>query len=339
MKHFISILTICCVTTATNDQSTTINKQLKDFPDTYDLSTPLKAGITCSYLLVNGKENLWHDASAYMIREYLPKSNAPDRIVNETKKTRMLNGTIKEVIVYKDSVACMITQIDSSFYSIRILGFEEGKWLNIAEDIGSGLENSREVFYAKAPGTLRELHRSIEVKSVSTDTSAFVSYLKQYGVEPKSFLLEALSTHPLVIYGELHRRKISWDFLTSILHDPRFTEKVGTVFVELPSYQQSEFDRFYASKALDTEILLEIMRSELYYGWWDRGEYEFLINIWKLNQTLPSNKQIKVVSVDEQPPYKLLRTAEDYKQSVASLPDRNTNMANVVEKTLQMKNR
>jgi len=330
-------LVICFVMTAVKTQPVTINKQLKDFQDTFDLSTPLNAGITCSYLIVNGKENLWRNASAYMIREYLPKSKAPDRTVNETKKTRMLNGTIKEVIVYKDSIACMITQIDSAYYSIRILVFEDGKWLNIGEDMGRGLENSREVFYAKAPNTLREHHRSIEVKSVSTDTLAFVSYVKQYGVEPKDFLLEALTTHPLVIYGELHRRKVSWDFLTSTLYDPRFTEKVGTVFVELPSYQQSEFDRFYASKELDTEILLEIMRSEQIYGWWDRGEYEFLINVWKLNQTLPSDKQIKIVSVDEQLPYKLLKTAEDFKQSEASLPDRNTNMANVVEKTLKIK--
>ena len=105
MKRFISILAICCVAIAVKAQSTTINKQLKDFPETFDLSTPLDAGITCSYLAVNGKDNLWRDASAYMIREYLPKCNAPDRTVNEIKKTRMLNATIKEVIVYRDSVA------------------------------------------------------------------------------------------------------------------------------------------------------------------------------------------------------------------------------------------
>jgi hypothetical protein len=337
MKRFISILVICCLAAAIKAQSTTINKQLKNFPDTFDLSTPLNAGITCSYLIVNGKENLWRNASAYMIREYLPKSKALDRTVNETKKTRMLNGTIKEVIVYKDSVACMITQIDSAFYSIRALGFEEGKWLNIGEDMGNGLENSREVFYAKAPSTLRRLHRSIEVKSASTDTLAFVNFLKQHGIEPKDFLLEALTTHPLVIYGELHHRKVSWDFLISILYDRRFNENVGTIFIELPSYQQSEFDRFYSSRELDTEILLEIMRSEQIYGWWDRGEFEFLKNVWKLNQTLPSDKQIKVVPVDEQPPYKLLKTAEDFKQNEASLLNRNTNMANVIEKTLQIK--
>ena len=337
MKRFFSILAVCCLVTTVQAQSITIEKQLKDFPSTFDLSTPLNAGITCSYFLVNGKQNLWREASAYMLREFLPKSSALDRTVNEVDKTRMLNGIIKEVIIYRDSVACMITQIDSAYYSIRMLGLEDGKWLNIGEDLGRGLENSREVFYAKAPNILNRLRRSIEVKSVSTDTLAFVNYLRQHGVEPKDFLLEALTTHPLVVYGELHRRKVSWDFLTNVLYDPRFIEKTGTIFVELPSYQQSEFDKFYASKELDTEILLEIMRSEQIYGWWDRGEYEFLINIWKLNQTLPNDKKIKVIATDEQLPYKLINTVEDYKKCEESLIDRNTNMANVVEQTIKTK--
>ena len=335
-KLFILLVTIC-ITTVLEAQTVVINKQLKDFPDTFDLSTPLKAGITYSYLLVNGNMNLWRDVSAYMIKEYFPKGKVSDKDVNETNKMRMLNGIIKEVIVYNDSIACMITQIDSTYYSIRMLGFEDGKWLNIGEDMGRGLENSREVFYAKAPKVLSRFHRSLEVKSVSTDTLAFVNYVKQHGVEPKDFLLEALTNHSLVIYGEFHRRKVSWNFLTNVLLDPRFPKKTGTIFVELPSYQQPEFDRFYASKELDTEILLDIMRSEQIYGWWDRGEYEFLINIWKLNQTLPADKHIKVVAVDEQLPYKLLQTKEDFENALQNLSDRNTNMANIIEQTVKTK--
>jgi hypothetical protein len=337
MKRFITILAICSTVIAVNAQSVLINKQLKDFPDTFNLSTPLYAGITCSYLIVNGKENRWRDASVYMTREYLPKSNALDRKIKETTKKRMLNSQIKEVIIYKDSVACMITQIDSASYSIRTLGFEDGKWLNIGEDMRRDIESSREVFSANASNTLNRLRRSLLLKSIPTDTLAFVDYLEHHGTEPREFLLETMATHSLVIYGELHRRKISWDFLTSVLQDPRFPEKVGTVFLELPSYQQSEFDRFYTSKKLDTELLLEILRSQQIYGWWDRGEYEFLINVWKLNQTLPPKKRIKVVPVDEQIPYKTIKTAEDYKKSEANLIDRNTAMANVVEKTLQIK--
>ena len=337
MRTLFSILVFCSVVMTVNGQSIIINKQLKDFPVTYDLSTPLNAGITCSYLLVNGINHLWSDISVYRIRHFFNKDTEPHSIVYEESKNRMLNGIIEEVMIYKDSVAFFITKLDSTHYSIRFLGFEDGKWLNMGEGGGSSMEDCHKQFTNNAPYTLLNLRRSIEVKTVSTDTLAFVNYVKQYGVEPKDFLLEALSTHPLVIYGEVHRRKVSWDFLTNVLNDLRFIEKVGTVFVELPSYQQSEFDRFYASKELDTEILLEIMRSEQIYGWWDRGEYEFLVNIWKLNKTLPIEKKIKVIATDEQLPYKLIKTEEDSKKRWENLSDRNTNMANVIEQTIKTK--
>ena len=337
MKRITSILVICCVVMTVEAQTTVVNKPLKDFPDTYDLSTPLNAGVTMSYLLVNGTENLWRDASTFMNINRHRRGTIPDRVVSEESKDRQLNRIIKEVIVYRDSVACMITQITSAYHSIRYLGFEDGKWLNIGEDLGNELENSREVFYAKAPRILSTLRQSNKVRTISVDTLAFVNYVKHHGVNPKDYLLEAFGNHLLVIYGELHRRKVSWDLLTSVLYDPRFIENIGIIFVELPSYQQEEFDRFYASKELDKDIILEIMRSEQPFGWFDRGEYEFLINIWKLNQTLPADKQIKVVATDEQLPYKFLKTAEDFKKSEANLSDRNTNMANMVEQIIKTK--
>ena len=337
MKTIVSILAFCCIFKTIDAQSIIINKQLKDFPDTYDLSTPLNAGITCSYLIVNGKENLWRDASVYMIKEYFPKGRVADRVVSEENKTRMLNGTIEEVIIYKDSFACMITKLDSAYYSIRWLGFEDGKWLNNGEDGRHSLEESRNLFNTYASKNLAKLHQSNVVKSVSTDTLAFVNYIKQYGSEPKHFLLETLAKYPLVIYGEIHRRKVSWDFLSSVLSDSRFPERVGTVFLELPAYQQPEFDRFYASKELDTEILLDIMRSEQIYGWWDRGEYEFLLNVWKLNQTLPADRQIRVIATDEQPPYKLFKTEEDFEKWRENSYNRNTRMADVIEQTVKTK--
>jgi hypothetical protein len=243
------------------------------------------------------------------------------------------------VIVYKDSIACVIRK-ESNYnsYSIRVMCFENGNWLNFFENGGGlPLEGWHEYFYTNSPNWLTKLRRSNEVRTVSTDTLAFVNYVKQHGVEPKEFLLKTLSQYPLVIYGEVHRRKVSWDLLSNLLDDPRFSETIGTIFVEMPAYQQDEFDRFYASKELDTEILLDIMRSLQIEGWYDRGEYEFLVNVWKLNQTLPTDKKIRVVPTDEQAPWKLLQTTEDFKKWEEKSMDRNTRMADVVAHTLKTK--
>ena len=107
------------------------------------------------------------------------------------------------------------------------------------------------------------------------DTLAFVDYVKKNGQEPKSFILDKLANHKLVIYGETHKRKASWDLLKSILKDPSFHRKTGIIFLEMSSDSQEKMDRFFAGETMDREILLDILRSVQIEGWDDRGMYEF----------------------------------------------------------------
>jgi len=338
MKKLFTILVLFCVICTLHSQSLIINKQIKDFPDVYDLSTPLNAGVTMYYFMINGTDNLWRDASVSMYRIGKQNDEISNKKVSKKNKTQLLNDSIKEVLIYKDSAACMITKMSNTrYYRVRNLVFENGKWVNLGEDIRSSIEESIQLFYKYVDISLSELHRSYKIREVSTDTLAFVNYVSQQGNEPKEFLLNALAKHPLVIYGEIHRRKVSWDLLSTALQDPRFAETVGTIFLEIPAYQQEEFDRFYTSKELDTEILLDIMRSEQIYGWWDKGEYEFLVNLWKLNKTLPVEKKIRVVPTDDQLPWKLIQTKEDLKKWKEKSMDRNTRMADVVEHTIKTK--
>ncbi|MCL1850006.1 MAG: hypothetical protein FWF70_01145, partial [Bacteroidetes bacterium] len=172
-----------------------VNKQLKDFPDVYDLSTPLNAGITCTYFLINGTDNLWDDASVERYPEPNKKNILPNRVVDETIKERFLNDTIKELIIYKDSIAgLLIKRCNSDRYNIRILILENGRWLNYCENGGgASFEYWREWFYTTVLDLPNRLQRTLELKAVSTDTLAFVNYVKQYGAEPKEFLLKALA--------------------------------------------------------------------------------------------------------------------------------------------------
>ncbi len=311
-----------------------INKQLKDFPDKFDLSTPLNAGVTCAYLIANGTENLWAAVSTERFSQFFD-SNSPNRNVSEEQKTKYLSDTIQEVIIYKDSIACMIIGNANSGYTYRSFNLEKGKWLNIGEDFGQNIPAIRNKFATVAPSSLSRYHKMNTLKTVSTDTATFLNYIKKEGKEPTTFLLDAFATHKLVIYGEVHRRKISWDLLKNTIKDPQFAKTIGTIFLELPSNQQSEFDRFFATSKLDAEILLNILRSEQIYGWWDKGEYEFLVDLWHLNQTLPKANKIRVVPVDYQPPYHLLNTPEEWKISWETMTDRNDNMANIIKQTIQ----
>jgi len=337
MKRLFTILVLWLVIITLQSQTIVVNKPLKDFPDVYDLSTPLNAGVTISYFIVNGIDYPWDGAIVESYPERKRGKAMNRRVVDEVVKERLLNDTIKEVIIYKDSIAFMIKKSKPNYYVTWWFVYEDGKWLYSGEDGDDNIESERERFYTHASAELDRVNRVSELKTISTDTLAFVNYIKQHGFEPKEFLLEVLAKYPLVIYGEIHRRKVSWDLLSSALLDPRFPEAVGTVFVELSAYQQDEFDRFYASKELDTEIVLDIMRSFQLSGWYDKGQYDFLVNIWKLNKTLPADKKIRVVATDEQAPWKLLQTREDYDKWEEKSLNRNTRMADVIEHTMKTK--
>jgi len=163
-----------------------------------------------------------------------------------------------------------------------------------------------------------------------------MNYLKENGKPPKQFLLEALADHKLVIYGERHREKLSWQLLKDLINDPAFRKTTGTVFMELQSYKQSEIDKFFRNtERMDSSILIGIYQDMQADGWYDKGGFEFLINLWKLNKQLPEKEKIKVILADFQPPLSKIKTKEELQDLDKNSPKRNTNMADVIEQTIK----
>ena len=68
--------------------------------------------------------------------------------------------------------------------------------------------------------------QSTEKKQTSiTDSIAMIEYVKRNGQNPKDYMLDKLTNHKLVVYGEVHKRKASWDLLKSVIEDPSFSKK------------------------------------------------------------------------------------------------------------------
>ena len=313
-------------------KTTAVNKKISAFPDKYDLSSPLNACVSYNYLIINGRDGLYGSSSSQRIKVYMPDSTAPDMKVTEKRKNYYLNVIIKEVIVYKDSIACAISEYSESFYSIRYLSYENGKWVNAGEDAGSSVEDSRQIFAGNADMFLGYLHRIPVLAAVSNDTLSFINYLKKKGKGPKQFVMDALKTHKLVIYGEIHRRERSWNLCKSIIKDPKFALSTGTVFMELSAHKQNVIDSFLAKEKMDTELVLNIFREVQIDGWYDKGMYEFILEIWKTNKTLPAEKRIKIVAVDIPRPFSTFKTGNEQKKFFDAVGDRNAHMANTIEK-------
>ncbi|MDR1258576.1 MAG: hypothetical protein LBK65_04760 [Tannerellaceae bacterium] len=315
-------------------KTTVINKKVKDFPERYSRETPLEAYLSVSYITANGKQSMWRPYSTYRFRHSFAGEEAPDETVSDASRDEIFNREIMECIVYRDSAAAVITTWDEdSLYLIRYLSREDGLWLNAGENMGRGFAQTREDAIGSLPVQASFIPMIEIVRQTPADTANFVNYLKTNGREPHRYIIDKLAKHRIVIYGEFHRRKVSWNLLKQVISEPEFAETTGAVFFELPSHMQDDLDRFYAQEELDTGILLDIFGSEQINGWHDKDEFDFMVALWELNKGLSADKKIKVVLTDNQAPWGSMKTAEDFRNR--PLKDRNTNMADVIEQTMK----
>ena len=303
-----------------------VNKQIKELADIQDNKPPLNTFVAYVYAVVNERWKVTDSLSSIML---IARPNKPK---NEEYKEWLLNRTVKELIITKDSIAGVILTLDD-LQTIWYFRLENGRWVNAGEDYGGrNMEETRLVFLKKAEIHLQSVRKIMQLGEMSTDTAAFVSYLREKGKSSGEFLLEALSHHKLVVYGEIHYRGASWNLMKKLIGRTEFSQSVGTVFLELSMSAQVDIDRFFNSKTKDSGIILDILRKEEVTGWNDRGMYEFLLDLWDVNeQLLPENK-IKVIAVDfPRPFYMPITTKEQYAAFFKALPDRNVCMADVIE--------
>ena len=152
MKLFSAFISLFIIANANGQQfnsnfkTVSINKKVKEFPDRFDLSSPLNSFVTLKYILVNGKDGLqWKICSADK-KSLLPDSTAPDSEVPEKLRELHLNTIIGEIILYKDSVAFVISHLfqdnGESFYSVRNFHPERGKWVANGEDLFTDIESA-----------------------------------------------------------------------------------------------------------------------------------------------------------------------------------------------------
>lgn len=313
-----------------------VNKKVGDYPDKYDMSTPLNAFVSYMYLSINGKNSMRKKSTSERMRASMPAEDTPDSQVPEAQKQMLMNLPIDEIIVYRDSVAGVISKFNESTYLVRVFSREDGKWLNAGENAAQGLEGARSMFASMAPEYTGYIRAISQPNIVSSDTLAFVNYVKKNGKDPKAFILNKLANHKLYIYGELHKRKASWDLLKSVINDPSFPQHTGIVFLEMSSDSQEKLDKFFAGKTMDKEILLDILRSVQIEGWDDRGMYEFVQDLWKINQKLPEKNKIKVTLTDIPRPFGSMKNNQEFNDYFRTkVIDRNQQMADIIEAGLK----
>ena len=137
------------------------------------------------------------------------------------------------------------------------------------------------------------------------------------------------------MYGDIHFRKWSWDLCREVIKDKRFVESTGIIFMELGSNCQNKINRFLAKDKLDTELLLDVFREYQIDGWDERGKFEFIVDIWKINKNLPLKKRIKIILVDTPRPFNTINSQEELRANRTTEDERNLYMAQTIENYLR----
>ena len=160
MKLFSALISLFIIANAYGQEinsdfrTIAVNKKVKEFPDKFDLSSPLNSFVTLKYILMNGKDGLqWKICSADK-RSSLPDSTSPDSEVPEDVRQFHLNTIIQDIILYKDSVAFIISQLfqddGEPFYSVRNFHPEQGKWVVNGEDLFHDIKSANKYIRNRA---------------------------------------------------------------------------------------------------------------------------------------------------------------------------------------------
>lgn len=337
---FILLLLICKSLFAQNTfidfKTIIVNKKIQEFPDKFDLSSALSATVTLKYLQANGKNGLEGKLCVKRNRVYWPETNSPDTKLSIEKKNKILNLTIKEVLIYKDSIAFSIIEEKESYYKFRWYEINDGQWLAGSEDARHSIEELHKYFISNAENHMQTLKQAKIISAIPSDSLAFINYLNKHGEEPMQFILNALKKHELVIYGEIHNRPSSWELCRDVIRDTNFVKITGTVFLELSSHKQPQIDQFLGSKTLNTDLILDVFHETFDLDFWS-GMFDFFIDIWNINQSLPDDKKVKIVAADIPRPFSTFKSEDDIRNHFQRFDDRDKYMAETIENYLRTK--
>jgi hypothetical protein len=288
-----------------------IGKTLSEMPPGHDASTPEGAYAGLTRATAVGTDDL-RPFFASKVHARLPKNGLKPR--SEPGRSQLLALRIEEVHQLGESAAVIGRKADKEF-DLWFLEREEGRWVLLGNDTFPTIEAARSKVQTSL-AALAKPAKAAPVANPDAHLAGFVTHLQKEGREPKELLLEAMKGHRLTGLGEIHNRPRSWAAYQTLVADPRFAQRVGTIYVEHPRNGQPLMDQFLASKALDVAPLLDLLRTKHDHGWPDQAMVDFFATLWKVNQALPEAQRVRVRLVDQPWEWTEVRVKEDLKKLV-----------------------
>ena len=298
-------------------RSYAVNRRVSDFPTNEDLSTPEAAYASLTRAWVAEGDAAFARLSVTELARRLP--SVPGKPMPTNDAAAWLGAEVLEVAIYRQTNAVVFARLKTGAkkrIDLRWLSPENGRWLNHGNDVADTLEKARQVFARSCAYTEAQskLASRPPIANPQEYLRPFVEFLRREAADPQVFLLQALTDHQVVILGEVHHRPRYWGFNSSLVRTNAFAERVGVIYLELPSNDQSLVEQFLAARKYDPQPLIEMLRDNLWMGWPDQPMLDFFKAVWEANQTLPGARRLRVVLVDIKRPWKEITKRGDWKE-------------------------
>jgi hypothetical protein len=152
--------------------------------------------------------------------------------------------------------------------------------------------------------------------------------------------LAAFDNYEVVAMSAAHGNKDLDDFILRIIRKPAFPEKVNVIAVECGnSLYQPMLDRYIAGGDIPLSEVRQVWRNTTQPMCGLSGFYEELFPlVRRINQTLPTEKKLRVLACDPPIDWSKIRSPKDYGRG-QYLMGRDVNIASVMEKEVLAKHR
>ncbi|MCI0665422.1 MAG: hypothetical protein L0220_30550 [Acidobacteria bacterium] len=157
-------------------------------------------------------------------------------------------------------------------------------------------------------------------------------------VDGTEAIIKAFDKHPIVAIGDLHGCQELYDFITPLVRNPDFLNKVNDIVVEFGNaLYQDVTDRYVSGKEVPLAEVRQIWRNHTNPIVFDSPVIEqFFKTIHEVNQTLPEGKRLRILAGDPPIDWSKTQTNKDFGRMLFK---RDSHFAEVVEKEVLAKGR
>lgn len=143
--------------------------------------------------------------------------------------------------------------------------------------------------------------------SAKKTESTLSEYIKcvENGEDPVEYIFRLFETSDIVILGERdHREMTQYEFITKLIADPRFAERIGYVYTEVGVTNMTQranelIKGEYLSEEDYKKARLNYLRDEDYLFCWEKTNRSvFIDSLYHINSRLPDNQKITLGLTD-----------------------------------------